>query len=175
MKACGYPGESLADVEQCWGGDGVSEVRGGEQQGRHLQVDQLQTQRKKHKDAQLRLVSSVTLTRGQKVAGETQTYVERPAWNYHAEDVGWALFVPTVSLQQIPEKRAFFLASVFPEFCSVLQGPFNERSLSQACKRISTLVNAPILYSGPNELIIHTMSSEGKAARPLTSSTSSML
>lgn len=45
----GYPGESLADVEQRWGGDGVSEVRGGEQQGRHLQVDQLQTQTKTNK------------------------------------------------------------------------------------------------------------------------------
>lgn len=107
--ACGYPGESLADVEQCWGGDGVSEVRGGEQQGRHLQIDQLQTQNKQtNKDTQLRLVSFITLTREQKVAGKTQTYVERTGWNHYEEDVGWALFVPTVSLQQIPEIRAFF-------------------------------------------------------------------
>lgn len=40
-----YPGESLADVKECWSGDRVSEVGGGEQQGRHLQIDQLQTQK----------------------------------------------------------------------------------------------------------------------------------
>lgn len=40
-----YPGESLADVKEGWSGDGVSEVGGGEEQGRHLQVDQLQTQK----------------------------------------------------------------------------------------------------------------------------------
>lgn len=36
-------------------------------------------------------------------------------------------------------------------------------------------VNIQIVYYMLNELITHTMSSEGKAARPLTSSTSSML
>lgn len=34
-------GESLTDVEHRWSGDRVSEVRGGEQQRSHFQVDQL--------------------------------------------------------------------------------------------------------------------------------------
>lgn len=34
-------GESLTDVEHRWSGHRVSEVRGGEQQRSHFQVDQL--------------------------------------------------------------------------------------------------------------------------------------
>lgn len=34
-------GEGLTDVEHRWSGDRVSEVRGGEQQRSHFQVDQL--------------------------------------------------------------------------------------------------------------------------------------
>lgn len=40
-----YLGESLADVKQRWSGNGVSEVGGRKQQGRHLQIDQLETQK----------------------------------------------------------------------------------------------------------------------------------
>lgn len=43
-----------------------------------------------------------------------------------------------------------FFGVGLPEFCSVLQGPFNERSLSQARKRISTPVNIhPGEHSSP--------------------------
>ncbi len=42
---CVYLGESLADVKQRWSGNWVSEVWGGKQQGRHLQVDKLETQK----------------------------------------------------------------------------------------------------------------------------------
>lgn len=38
-----YLSESLADVEQSWSSDWVSEVRGRKQQCRHLQVNQLET------------------------------------------------------------------------------------------------------------------------------------
>lgn len=66
MMTCVYPGESLADVKECWSGDRVSEVRGGEQQGCHLQIDQLQTQKQEYT---AEVVSFVPPKRGQKVAG----------------------------------------------------------------------------------------------------------
>lgn len=40
-----YLGESLADVKQRWSGNRVSEVGGREQEGRHLQIDQLEKQK----------------------------------------------------------------------------------------------------------------------------------
>lgn len=56
--------------------------------------------------------------------------------------LGWGCF-PQFHCN-IPEKRVF-LASTLTKIRSVLQGPFNERSLGQACKRISTLVNIRIV------------------------------
>lgn len=43
--ACVHLGESLAEVKQRWSCDWMSEVGGGKQQRRHLQVDQLEAHR----------------------------------------------------------------------------------------------------------------------------------
>lgn len=59
-----YPGESLAEVKERWSGDRMSEVRGGEQQGRHLQIDQLQTQKNKNIHLRLCLYHTKERTKG---------------------------------------------------------------------------------------------------------------
>lgn len=74
--SCAYPGESLADVKEGWGGDRVSEVGGGEEQGRHLQIDQLQRQKQ---ECTAEFVSSVTPSKDSTrlLAEKTQTCAER--------------------------------------------------------------------------------------------------